>query len=290
MNTKRRTAFTLVELLVVIGIIAVLIGLLLPALSRARDQAQGIQCQSNLRQLHNAFVLYSIMYKGYCIPAQASNGAAGGNASDWWWLGTETLGRALGVKGTTQNVLDRLSKLLDCPATQRDKVAGLSFSFDYSYNSNLGDIRGQNPNDPDYDTYKQAHAFKKWTQVPGNVLALVDSNEPIVKSDERFDTVQELTWKKAIAGHPHRNKTKGNVLFHDGSVWMCKTYLPQPGMITNGLGGSGSDPKGNPPMSKYTSLQEFMVMHPGHMDKNSVNGPRPRDECWDKGRPLPNFN
>jgi prepilin-type N-terminal cleavage/methylation domain-containing protein/prepilin-type processing-associated H-X9-DG protein len=289
--TQQKKAFTLVELLVVIGIIAVLIGILLPTLSRARDHAQGVQCQSNLRQLHNAFVLYCNMYDGYCMPAQASNGSFGGSASEWWWLGSETLGRALGVKGrSSAEVLDRLAKMLDCPATQREKIPGGSFSFDYSYNSNLGDIRGQNPSDSDYDTYKQAHAFKKWTQVPGNVLTLTDANEPLVKNDERFDTVQELTWKKAVAGHPHRRKTKGNVLFHDGSVYMCKTYLPQPGMIKTGEGGSGSDPKATIPMSKYTDLQEFMVMHPGHTDKNSVNGSRKREECWQKGRPLPNFN
>jgi prepilin-type N-terminal cleavage/methylation domain-containing protein len=290
MTVKRRNGFTLVELLVVIGIIAVLIGMLLPTLSRARDHAQGIQCQSNLRQLHAAFVIYCNMYNGYCMPAQASNGAAGGSASDWWWLGSETLGRTLGVKGTTQNVLDRLSKMLDCPATLRDKIPGGSFSFDYSYNSNLGDIRGQNPNDPDYPTYKQAHAFKKWAQVPGNVLTLVDVNEPLVKNDERFDTVQELTWKKAVAGRPHRRKTKGNVLFHGGSVHMVKTYLPQPGMITTGEGGSGTDPKATIPASKYTDLQEFVVMHPGHTDKASVNGSRKREDCWQKGRPLPGFN
>ena len=56
---SRRLGFTLVELLVVIGIIAVLISILMPALTRARESARRTQCLSNLRQLHTALVLYA---------------------------------------------------------------------------------------------------------------------------------------------------------------------------------------------------------------------------------------
>jgi prepilin-type N-terminal cleavage/methylation domain-containing protein len=282
--TRLRNAFTLVELLVVIGIIAVLIAILLPALSRAKDQSNTVNCMSNLRQLHNAFALYSTTFDGYCLPGQASDSSLPGGSNDveFWWLGTQTLGRVLGLQGNDNAaMLARLEKLLNCPSINRTPRPGVKFAFDYTYNDNMGNIRGQNPNHPSYASWSPAHKFKKWTQVPGNVLVATDANEPAVADDERFDALSELTWKKGHGGSPHRKNTVGNALFHDGSVYTVKVWTRPQGMART----LSTAPQGFP--ERFTDLRDWMIMHPGHLDPASVNKASSPDDVWKRGRPLP---
>jgi len=86
---KRHKGFTIIELLVVIAIIAILAGMLLPALGKARDEARKVRCQSNLRGIAQGMALYLQKYGDqafYPVPS-----AGGFRGSDWlailYWKG-----------------------------------------------------------------------------------------------------------------------------------------------------------------------------------------------------------
>jgi len=86
-QSRRGAAFTLVELLVVIGIIAIMISILLPALNHARKKAQSVNCASNMRQIYMACAMFAQDNKGHLprphLVAQLSSDPNFGNACCW---------------------------------------------------------------------------------------------------------------------------------------------------------------------------------------------------------------
>src|SRR4051794_4317555 len=88
--------FTLVELLIVIGIIAVLIAILLPALNKARDSARTLAGLSNMRQIGVGMAMYSMNSSGYLPPGNLSYG---GDTTTW----ALAINPFVGGKGNTGN-------------------------------------------------------------------------------------------------------------------------------------------------------------------------------------------
>jgi len=101
-TTKRKTAFTLVELLVVIAIIAALIALLLPMLTAATRAAKDVKCRSNMRQICAALINYATDHKGK-FPPNLDLGAPQpyrGVTYSQYWCDPEHLGKYLSISRT----------------------------------------------------------------------------------------------------------------------------------------------------------------------------------------------
>lgn len=130
----RRKAFTLVELLVVIGIIALLIAILLPTLSKARENANRAACLSNLRQIGTAVVMYCSENKGL-LPVAPKTGANTLDAIYWQKTRLPDIGN-YGI-GPYLKLSPDNAKVLICPSDISESdarfIAG-KFQFSYTFN------------------------------------------------------------------------------------------------------------------------------------------------------------
>jgi prepilin-type N-terminal cleavage/methylation domain-containing protein/prepilin-type processing-associated H-X9-DG protein len=125
---SRRNAFTLIELLVVIAIIAILMAILMPTLSRAREQGKRAACLSNLKQLALSWNLYADDFDGKMVNGNTATGTATVNSDKacWvYWTDSTTATEEQKLQGILDGLLYRYCpnvKLYKCPTGVRGEV------------------------------------------------------------------------------------------------------------------------------------------------------------------------
>jgi len=231
----RHKGFTLIELLVVIAIIALLMGILMPALSKARKQGRDVYCLNNLRQLGVAVQMYTEEYDDF-IPRALDNQQA-----RWILVFTPFLGEQY------RKIEDyRKVEIYQCPSFPRDgmgmnNVRNAEQTIDYVVNAwdfdNPGITNGQGgqqENDP-----TKLHAVQQTSQR----IYLADNEagdwRPVIRDRNQLDLASNLNildvWStthlaysdqgsgnlhRRVAQDRHRNKGCNN-LFFDGHVeWL----------------------------------------------------------------------
>ncbi len=216
-------AFTLVELLVVIGIIAVLIAIIMPSLSRAREQAKQIQCLSNVRQIGMGFYMYAGDNKGI-YPRFADWG--GEYPEDWiYWENDRDPAQsaiALYVGGFT-------AEKFRCPSDDLTRypghISGGYGPYLYSYSFNTYCSSTVHPAIRLGSIY---NASEKILLVEEDQLSLDDGNWLPTFVGNPLENFLAIRHDRPLAAGEDDNNRRGNVALCDGHAeYVTRLYTRQ---------------------------------------------------------------
>lgn len=233
-HRRQTTGFTLIELLVVVAIIALLISILLPSLSEAREQAKRAKCGANLHSIGQALATCGDENKGFVPTWDDGNSTAlGPNRIMYTWVDALfDIGNLGDIKGAF------------CPSDSRTEepmaARGSAWTFRFvdefgvgqeprfgvrtSYAQNIVATGWNYPADKYPDAARQVAAMDGWWTWFGNLQAMWIMRGEVFGN--AGDPVNTPNWQGAMHGWRHGRTFSASTLFLDGHVSMITPYRP----------------------------------------------------------------